>query len=73
MEKEEFSMDINAAAIKDVFKQGHAEAWAKAEMPSLEINELISFVASVLGAKENQKEAAVAAAKQLFTLPSALS
>ena len=58
-------MDINAAAIKDVFKQGHAEAWAKAEMPSLEINELISLVASVLGAKENQKEAAVAAAKQL--------
>ena len=55
------------ANILGVAKQGHAAAWekARAEMPELDINGLISIVASVWGAKENRAEAAADAAKKL--------
>lgn len=58
-------MEANANAIFGAVRQGHMAAAekAQAEMPKLEVNELISLVASVLGAKENRAEAAMAAAK----------
>lgn len=60
-------MGANAGAVFGVARRGHMAAAekAQAEMPKLEVNELISLVASVLGAKENRAEAAMAAAKKL--------
>lgn len=58
-------MSGNAAAICSDVRQGHKVAWEKAQVPALDVNMLISLVASVLNAKENRREAALAAAKQL--------
>ena len=54
-------MDINTAAIFSAAKQGNAVAMekAKANLPKLEVNELISTIMSVWNAKENQQEAAL--------------
>lgn len=60
-------MEANANAIFGAVRQGHMAAAekAQAEMPKLEVNELISLVASVLGEKGNRAEAAMTAAKKL--------
>ena len=60
-------MNANASAILGAVRQGHAAAAekAQAEMPKLNVNELISIAASVFGAKDNRVEAAIAAAKEL--------
>lgn len=60
-------MDKNTAAVFSAAKQGNAVAMekARAKLPKLEVNELISTVMSVWNAKENRQEAALKAAKQL--------
>lgn len=60
-------MNVSAATIFDMARQGNAAAMGEAEdwMPKLEVNELISLVVSVWEEKEHRQEAAARAAKQL--------